>query len=82
MKKLTLTGEQYKEDFEILYADIGCTCFINPPCSRCTHEGHPECLNNSDDLWNEVETVNAGDNNWIAKYKAIPIDHTQTYGRA
>jgi len=80
MKKLTLEAEGWKEEFESTYEDRGCSCNMSPPCSHCTHEGHPECLDNTDTAWNKVETVKVDDNNWMARYSAIPIEQTQTYG--
>lgn len=29
---------------EVSLADRGCTCFMNAPCSRCTHPGNPVCV--------------------------------------
>lgn len=67
MKKLTIEGEALKEDFQVNYSDIGCTCFSMPPCSHCTHPGHPESLANSPMLWNSVSTLKMA-NKWYATY--------------
>lgn len=39
------------EEWETMAMDGGCTCFINPPCSYCTHDGNPMGLNDNDDAW-------------------------------
>ena len=50
-----------KEEYQVLsdefdeYADTyGCSCFINPPCTYCTHEGNPTNLLNTEEAWEEV----------------------------
>lgn len=37
------------------YEDIhgGCSCFINPPCSWCTHEGNPLNLEEAEEAWED-----------------------------
>jgi hypothetical protein len=45
---------EYKElsyEYETLRSMQGCSCHINPPCSICTHEGHPANLEENDDAW-------------------------------
>lgn len=32
----------------------GCTCFISPPCSSCTHEGHPTSQEETPECWQMV----------------------------
>lgn len=80
MKKLTIEGEELKEDFELTYSDRGCTCFQSPPCGHCTHPGHPECLANSPMLWNSVSTIKAG-NTWFASYDLKKCDATVVIGK-
>jgi hypothetical protein len=73
---MTQFGENLESQFQVEYGDRGCTCFISPPCSHCTHEGNPLCLENSTDpkdgIWmdamkakkweilNRVKTENGG----------------------
>lgn len=49
--RLTDWAEAEADDFERSWADRGCTCFISPPCSYCTHEGNPSNLAEDDDAW-------------------------------
>lgn len=39
--RLTDEAQAEREDFISCFEDSGCTCFISPPCSYCTHPGHP-----------------------------------------
>ena len=49
--RLTDEAEALVSDFRSLEGERGCTCFISPPCSLCTHEGHPISIEESDDYW-------------------------------
>lgn len=46
-RRLTQAAEDDRANFDREYSDSGCTCFISPPCSHCTHPGNP--LNQEDD---------------------------------
>lgn len=55
-EKPTRKGYRLKYDYECEYnnwLDLGgCTCpFSSPPCSSCTHEGHPIALEEDDEAW-------------------------------
>lgn len=46
--------EEYQDlylEFLALYEDSGCSCFVNPPCSFCTHEGNPLNIEGVDEAW-------------------------------
>lgn len=44
--------EQAESDYSDWIRDYeGCTCFRCAPCSSCTHDGHPLCLENDDSAW-------------------------------
>jgi len=43
------------DDFYSNYEVEDCSCHINPPCSCCTHEGHPSNLEETDDAWELIE---------------------------
>lgn len=38
-------------DFESEHSDRGCTCFLSPPCSYCTHPGNPTNLMEDENAW-------------------------------
>lgn len=48
---LTAEAERELSDFEAEYAERGCTCFISPPCSYCTHPGNPLNQECDDTAW-------------------------------
>ena len=54
MKVLNALGESLAYQFQRDVGDRGCTCFISPPCGRCTHEGNPRNLEETDDVWEDV----------------------------
>lgn len=47
--RLTPEGQALLDDFKENYNN--CSCHTSPPCSSCTHEGHPLSLLESEDLW-------------------------------
>ena len=53
-RKLKSEYQQYADDFEVNYKDIGCHCHEWPPCYFCTHPGNPLNLEENDDAWEEV----------------------------
>lgn len=53
--KLKPEYEALASQFALHYENGGCTCFIRPPCSYCTHEGNPRNLQENDDAWEPVE---------------------------
>lgn len=42
--RLNVEQREAYDDFIDNYADLGCRCHLCPPCSYCTHQGHPEPL--------------------------------------
>ena len=46
-RRLTAEAQAERDYFRSEYRDRGCTCFISPPCSHCTHPGNP--LNQEED---------------------------------
>jgi len=52
-RRIRLTDEAAAEqdDFERVHGDRGCTCFLSPPCSWCTHPGNPLNLECDDTAW-------------------------------
>lgn len=54
MRVLNEEGERLREEFERDYRDSCCYCHLCAPCSYCVHEGNPNNLAESDDLWIEV----------------------------
>ncbi len=79
MKKLTIEGEELKEEFKSTYADEGCRCHTNPPCSYCLHPGNPNNLVESPMLWNSVSAIKAG-SKWFASYDMLKCDATVVIG--
>lgn len=45
--ELTPDAQADRVEFDSTLASRGCTCFISPPCSFCTHAGNP--LNQAED---------------------------------
>lgn len=43
--------QELADDYEDYSSRYGCSCHINPPCSACTHEGHPIALEENPDAW-------------------------------
>jgi len=54
VRVLTNEGQDLQDEFESMYGDRGCTCFISPPCSYCMHPGNPLNLEESPDLWEDI----------------------------
>lgn len=53
-RRLTQEAEDDRAAFERDRGDGGCTCFISPPCSHCTHPGN--LLNQEvDECWEPDE---------------------------
>lgn len=52
-------AQELAHDFYMRHGDGGCTCFISPPCSSCTHEGHPINLECTPEAWGELHEVMA-----------------------
>lgn len=47
-RRLTAEAQEDRDDFDREFGDRGCTCFISPPCSHCTHPGNPLCQEQDD----------------------------------
>jgi hypothetical protein len=55
-RELTDEAQADRDAFDLKYWNSGCTCFISPPCSYCTHPGNP--LNQEgDECYKPVETA-------------------------
>ena len=54
MKRLTQQAQEDRDDFMATQEQRGCSCHINPPCSYCTHPGHPMGQDENPDCWEEV----------------------------
>jgi hypothetical protein len=52
-KCLTPEGQALLDDFKDNYNN--CSCHSHPPCSSCTHEGHPISLVETEDVWQYSE---------------------------
>ena len=65
--------QELSDDFYTNYNDRGCSCFINAPCSWCTHPGNPHNLENTDDAW-EPDAVE------LEQIKKL--EHHKAYDRA
>lgn len=53
--RLTEDGEELHAQYNALLRDGGCYCHLSPPCSVCTHEGHPICIEETPELWEPDE---------------------------
>ena len=51
-RKLTDEAQADRDAFMFDFRNRGCTCFISPPCSYCTHPGNPF---NQEDDWHWVD---------------------------
>ena len=60
-KELMPWAQELAHQFRRDFGNRGCTCFINPPCSHCTHEGNPLNLEYTDDAWGEIHDVMAAE---------------------
>lgn len=49
---LTTDALDMYSDFMMYYDNRGCSCFISPPCSYCTHIGNPNNLIEDEGCWN------------------------------
>lgn len=58
-KELLPWAKEAEWAFNQNFGDAGCTCFISPPCSFCTHEGNPRNLEETPDAWGELHEVMA-----------------------
>lgn len=54
MKRLKPEYEHLNYQFNRDFKDTGCSCFLNPPCGYCTHEGNPLNLEETEDAWEFV----------------------------
>ncbi|AJY39602.1 MULTISPECIES: hypothetical protein [Burkholderia] len=43
-----------RDEFDADYRDRGCSCFISPPCSFCTHPGNPRNQDEDESCWKEA----------------------------
>lgn len=48
---LTPDAQWDSDQFDRDYSERGCSCHISPPCSHCTHPGHPLCLEEDETAW-------------------------------
>lgn len=55
IRQLTEEAEAERHEFERDYGNQGCTCFLSPPCSFCTHPGNPMNQNEDDECWETAE---------------------------
>lgn len=53
-RRLTDEAQAERDDFDDELADRGCTCFISPPCSWCTHPGNPHNQDEDETCWQDV----------------------------
>jgi hypothetical protein len=56
MRILTKEAQEDRDEFNLRYANIGCTCFLSPSCSHCTHPGNPLCQED-DSCWEDVDLI-------------------------
>jgi len=61
--------QEVADDFQANYDARGCTCFINAPCSWCTHPGNPSNLECTDGAW-EPDVVELEKAQNIERHKA------------
>ncbi len=54
-RELTEVAQLERDSFSLFLEDHGCTCFISPPCSYCTHPGNPLNQENDKSAWVSVE---------------------------
>jgi hypothetical protein len=47
---LTPESQADRDEFEEIDFN-GCSCFISPPCSFCTHPGNPQNQDDFDECW-------------------------------
>lgn len=53
MRQLNQAGEDAVAEFEDIYMNRTCRCFISPPCSYCTHEGNPINVEETPEYWDD-----------------------------
>lgn len=53
---LTEEAQAERDNFDSEYSNRGCTCFISPPCSFCTHPGNPVNQAEDDTAWEDSES--------------------------
>lgn len=55
VRQLTEEAEAERREFDSHYGLRGCSCFISPPCSFCTHPGNPMNQDEDEECWETVE---------------------------
>ena len=73
-RPLSAYGEELEWQFLNSMPDYGCTCFINPPCSYCTHPGNPISLEEDDDAWSTELVIDTLDSTTF-KYMVGHFDY-------
>ncbi|SAL19036.1 hypothetical protein AWB73_01123 [Caballeronia turbans] len=48
-RHLTDEAQAERDEFEGLYRNYSCSCFISAPCSTCTHPSNPLNQENDDE---------------------------------
>ncbi|OJB35388.1 hypothetical protein [Burkholderia ubonensis] len=51
---LTEEAQADRDVFDADYRDRGCSCFISPPCSFCTHPGNPRNQDEDESCWKKA----------------------------
>jgi hypothetical protein len=57
---LTPEAKADRDDFNWIYADGCCSCFISAPCGYCTHTGNPANQEEDDSCWMDDDESKEG----------------------
>lgn len=63
--RLTPAAQELYEEWLLMTNERGCMCHQCPPCSVCTHEGHPVALLEDKDSWDLSSNTSLTSYDWL-----------------